>query len=88
MSSFVLGGAIGFLAASVLAAGSWFGFGKRLCPDRSAHELTDQDRDDLAVEFAVHTSAARQSVSDYADRLADGDPALRERLRQFETGGE
>lgn len=48
--------------------------------------LTEQDRADIALEFAGHTSAVWSQVRQYADALADGDSDLRERLRRFEGG--
>ena len=48
--------------------------------------LTEQDRADIAAEFAGHTTAVWSQVRQYADALADGDADLRERLRRFEGG--
>ena len=48
--------------------------------------LTEQDRADIADEFAGHTTAVWSQVRQYADALADGDADLRERLRRFEGG--
>lgn len=48
--------------------------------------LTEQDRADIAAEFAGHTSAVWSQVRQYADALADGDADLRECLRRFEGG--
>ena len=46
--------------------------------------LGPDDHSRLAVEFETHADAMRRQVSQYADALADGDPVLRERLRQIE----
>lgn len=48
--------------------------------------LTEQDRADIAAEFAGHTTAVWSQVRQYAHALADGDVDLRERLRRFEGG--
>lgn len=48
--------------------------------------LSEQDRADIAAEFATHTAAVWSQVRTFADALADGDVALRERLRRFEGG--
>lgn len=48
--------------------------------------LTEQDRADIAAEFAGHTTAVWSQVRQYADALADGDADLRARLRRFEGG--
>lgn len=49
-------------------------------------DLTDQDREQLAAEFADHVSAVRRQVGAFADDLAGSDVLLRERLRMFEAG--
>lgn len=48
--------------------------------------LQEIDREAVAADFAAHASAVRRQVSEYADVLAGGDIALRERLRRFEGG--
>ena len=48
--------------------------------------LQEIDREAVAADFAVHASAVRRQVSEYADALAGGDQALRERLQRFEGG--
>jgi hypothetical protein len=83
----LVGGALGVVVGSVVTlAGVLTWVKARRCPDPEAHELTDDDREAMAADFALHTSAVRQQVSDYADLLADGDVQLRERLRYFEGG--
>lgn len=52
-----------------------------------AAEVSDEERDDIEVNFAAHLEAMRGHVSDFADKLAGDDPVLRERLRSFEWGG-
>ncbi|GAB6987871.1 hypothetical protein [Nocardioides pyridinolyticus] len=80
-----IGGAIsGGLLAAMLAIVSLRG---RACVDPAAHELTNEDREAVAAEFAAHTTAVRRGVSEYADALAGSDTELRERLRLFEGGG-
>lgn len=49
--------------------------------------LQEIDREAVAADFAATASAVRRQVSEYADVLAGGDIALRERLRRF-VGGE
>ena len=51
-----------------------------------AEELTDDDRDVIEQQFAAHSDSMRRQVSEFADKLAGGDPLLRERLRRFEAG--
>ena len=48
--------------------------------------LQEIDRQAVTADFAVHASAVRRQVSEYADVLAGGDASLRERLRRFEGG--
>jgi hypothetical protein len=38
----------------------------------------------LAEDLGLHADARREQVSQYADKLANGDEVLRARLRQFE----
>lgn len=54
--------------------------------DMAEETLQEIDREAVAADFAVHASAVRRQVSEYADALAGGDVALRERLRRFEGG--
>ncbi len=56
-------------------------------PDTDGHVLLgDADREAVAAKFAVHASAVRRQVAEYADALAGDDSRLRERLRLFEGG--
>lgn len=48
--------------------------------------LSAADRQAVATQFAQHVSGVRRQVRAYADELADGDTALRERLRRVEGG--
>lgn len=50
--------------------------------------LSNPDRERVAQDFAVHVSAVDRKVSEFADALAAGDVALRNRLRRFERGGD
>lgn len=56
--------------------------------DEVALTLSDPDRERVAQDFAVHVSAVDRKVSEFADALAGGDAALRNRLRRFERGGD
>lgn len=49
--------------------------------------LREFERDELESDFAVHVSAVRCKVSEFADELADGDAQLRDCMRHFEQGG-
>lgn len=49
-------------------------------------EVSEEDRDQIEVNFAAHLEHLRGQVSDFADVLAGGDVLLRERLRVFEGG--
>lgn len=57
---------------------------RRLLGHEGPVTLTQTDRDALASEFAVHTTAVREQVAQFADELAGDDPVLRARLRRFE----
>lgn len=60
---------------------------RRLRQRREAEPLlTEQDRADIAAEFATHTTAVWSQVRTFADALADGDGELRDQLRRFEGG--
>lgn len=83
LAACLLGIAGGGLASAALTVVATRG---RRCVEPSVHELTDEDREAVATEFAVHASAVHRGVSEYADVLAGGDPDLRERLRRFEGG--
>lgn len=54
------------------------------CPDPASHQLTDQDREAVAAEFAAHVEATRRNVSEYADALAGEDSALRQLMTAIE----
>ncbi|WP_454163013.1 hypothetical protein [Gordonia iterans] len=79
----VLGGGVGSVVIALIDAKRLF---RVTCPDPDAHELTEDDREAVASEFAAHASAVQRQVSEYADVLAGGDVGLRERLRRFEGG--
>lgn len=79
VATLAVGGAGGAVATYLVLRG-------RICPDVDAHELTDEDRSEITEQFKEHTKSVREQVSGYADRLAGGDPQLRERLRLFEAG--
>lgn len=78
-AGFIAGGAIS--SAIVLAV-----LRSQLCPDPADHELRDDEREQVASEFAVHATSVRRELGRYADALADGDVNLRQRLRQIEAG--
>ncbi len=87
MTALVLGGVIGaFVGAATALATAVALLQARECPDPDAHQLTGQDRDAVAAEFATHALAVRRQVAEFADQLAGDDPVLRARLRQFEAG--
>lgn len=50
-------------------------------------EVSEEEHDQIEVNFAAHLEHMRGQVSDFADVLAGDDPVLRERLRVFEGGG-
>lgn len=54
------------------------------CPGPAAHVSDDDEEFAVTAQFANHAAAMHQQLSDYADHLADGDRALRERLQRFE----
>lgn len=56
--------------------------------DAVALTLSDPDRERVARDFAIHVTAVDRKVSEFADALAGGDAALRNRLRRFERGGD
>ncbi|OBK19139.1 hypothetical protein [Mycobacterium sp. 1245852.3] len=58
----------------------------RLCPNPEDHDLRDDEREEVASEFAAHATSVRRELGRYADALADGDTDLRKRLRQIEAG--
>jgi hypothetical protein len=58
----------------------------RLCPNPDDHHLRDDEREQVASEFAIHATSVRRELGRYADALADGDTDLRKRLRQIEAG--
>lgn len=80
------------VAAGIVAGGAvsgvvvHAGLRSRLCPDPVDHELRDDEREQVASEFAVHATSVRRELGRYADALADGDANLRQRLRQIEAG--
>ena len=64
MTGFFVGlaaGVVGGICPSIWLAARWAR--KHACPDSGAHELSDQDREDIAAEFATHASAVRRQVS-------------------------
>lgn len=78
-TGFVFGGAVsGAIVIAVLRT--------RLCPDSADHEFRDDEREQVASEFAVHATSVRRELGRYADALANGDVNLRQQLRQIETG--
>lgn len=94
MSSVVLSGLLGAVLG-VLAGGGIIAVVMRRGQELQAsvidlqmdeETLQEIDREAVAADFAVHASAVRRQVSEYADVLAGGDVALRERLRRFEGG--
>lgn len=91
MIGVLVAGAVVLLVGAALGAVCvWWVYERRpgrfRCPDLTLHELTDDDREVVAQEFATRASAVRRKVSEYADLLADGDAVLRARLRTFEAG--
>lgn len=72
-----LGALVGSIAGSLLLA--W-------CQRRqtTSRELSDEDRGAVEATFVAHAGAVAAQVAVFADELADGDPALRERLRRLE----
>lgn len=86
----LVGAGVLLVGAPLGGAGVWWIFARRLgqalCPDPALHELSDDDREAVAQEFAAHASAVRRKVSEYADLLAGSDAVLRARLRNFEAG--
>ncbi len=89
MSGALLGLSLGLLVGGAVGAtGMRWHLRERLCPDRDAHELSEDDRSQIAEQFKEHARAAQEQVSTFADALADGDVQLRERLRLFEAGGQ
>lgn len=84
MMALILVGLLSFIAG-VGAAEATDLLVRRLRDRKEADpRLTEQDRADIAAEFATHTSAVWSQVREFADALADGDAELRERLRRFE----
>lgn len=87
MTGVLLGGVLGSTISTVLTLLVTVRWTRRhTCPDPEAHELTENDREAVAADFAAHASAVRRQVSEYAEVLAGGDIALRERLRRIEGG--
>jgi len=77
----VIGAVAGGLASAALATVAAH---LRRSADPTAAELTPEDREAVAAEFAAHASAVRRGVSEYADQLAGGDNVLRELLAAIE----
>ena len=85
----LLGAVLGVLAGGGLVAAMRRGQEPRASVvdlELDEETLQEIDREAVAADFAVHASAVRRQVSEYADALAGGDVALRERLRRFEGG--
>ena len=78
-AGFIVGGAMsGAIVVAVRRS--------QLCPDPPDHDFRDDEREQVASEFAVPASSVRRELGGYADALADGDVNLRQRLRQIEAG--
>ena len=94
MSGVVLSGLFGAVLGVLAGGGIVAGVMRRGQEPRTSvidlemaeETLQEIDREAVAADFAVHASAVRRQVSEYADALAGGDVALRERLRRFEGG--
>lgn len=85
----VLGAVLGALAGGGLVAVVTWRHGQQapvIDLELDEETLQEIDRKAVTVDFAAHASAVRRQVSEYADVLAGGDIALRERLRRFEGG--
>ena len=79
----LLGGVVGSVTTVLLAL--WLSH-RTTRPGAEVRVLSDADREPVAADFAVHASAVRRQVAEYADMLAGDDSRLRERLRRFEGG--